>query len=139
MNAMKKTWVLMAGIICLAGIVLQFSSCGKEKSTPPNISFSTDTTRYISKDTSLLHGTVFTVGIQASKTGTEGLLASLVISRSRNGGADSIIQNMTFVEKYFFQYYSYKAPDSGNMEHYTFTVAKQDGLTNSIGLSITGI
>jgi hypothetical protein len=136
---MKKILVLALSVVCLAGIALQFSSCGKEKSSPPNLSLVVDSTRYISRDTALLHGGTFNVGVLATKTGTEGMLASLSISRSRNSGADSIIQQMTFVQQAFFQFYTYKVPDSGNVERYTFTVAKKDGLTNSVALSITGI
>jgi hypothetical protein len=136
-KAMRELTVLLFGIVCLAAMVSQ-SSCGKESSTPPNLSFSTDTTRYISRDTTLFRGATFNVGIQASKTGTEGLLTSLSISRSHNGAADSVIQQSNFVTQSFFQFYTYKAPDSADADRYTFTIAEQDGLTNSIALTVTG-
>ena len=136
---MKKTLLIVLGAVCLTAIALQFSSCGKEENTPPNLSFAIDSTRYIAKDTALLHGTTFNVGIKASKTGTEGLLSSLTVGRSRNGSADSLIQQMNFVQQSFFQFYTYKTPDSGNVERYTFAVTKKDGLSNSISLAITGI
>jgi hypothetical protein len=136
---MKKSLVLVSVVVCLLAIALNFSSCGKEKSLVPNISFLTDTTRFISKDTALVRGTVFNVGIQASKTGTEAYLSSLTITRSLNGETDSIIQQANFVQRTLYGIYTYKAPDSGSVARYTFTVAKQDGITNSVGLTITGI
>lgn len=135
---MKKILVLLGSVVCLAAIVLHSSSCGKEKQTAPNISLVVDSTRYISSDTTLVRFIPFTVGLRATKTGTDGLLTSMVIVRNRNGGADSTLQEMTFITQSFSQFYTYKAPDSGNVERYTFTVAEQDGMTNSLSLAITG-
>jgi hypothetical protein len=135
---MKKSLAFVFVVVCLGAVAINFSSCGKEKSLVPNISFLTDTTRFILNDTALIHGTVFNVGIQASKTGTEAYLSSLTITRSLNGESDSIIQQADFVQRTFYGIYTYKAPDSGSVARYTFTVDKQDGITNSIGLTITG-
>ncbi len=117
------------------GFILLFSSCDGEKKTPPTIAF-TKGSAFVYTDTALAHGTVFNIGINASKTGTEGLLSSCKISRSINGGADSTIQDITLVTQYFSHYYSYVAGDSGTTERYTFTVTKNDGLSNSVSVTV---
>lgn len=135
---MKNTFASVFVSVVMAAILLGINSCGKEKSTQPVIEFISGS-RYISSDTSLLHGTVFNIGISAVKTGSEGLLSSCTIARSINGGADSTLQEMTFLTQTFIQVYNYKAADSGTVERYTFTVSKLDGYTNSVSLTVTDI
>ena len=118
--------------------MLNGSSCGKEKSTPPDIAFYVGTA-YVYEDTALVHGTIFNIGVAASKTGVDGLLTGFEISHRMNGSPDSVIQKMSFIEQYFSQYYSYTAGDSGNVEQYTFTAIKADGRTNSISVNITDL
>ena len=138
---MKKIITSVLVGLAILGTVLNISSCGKEESKPPLIEFwkSTSSTTYISKDTSLVHGTVFNIGINAAKTGTEGLLTSLKISRSINGAPDSTLLQANFIYQYFSQVYSYAAGDSGNLEKYTFTIGEQDGGSNSVSVLITDI
>lgn len=112
------------------------SSCNGEKKTPPTIAFRTGV-GYVYNDTTIVHGTIFNIGFNASKTGTENLLTGCKITRSINGGADSTIQQVSMVTQYFSHYYSYVAGDSGNTERYTITVTKDDGLSNSIGVTVT--
>lgn len=137
-RTMKKTFSIFFLCVCLSAITLHFSSCGKERSTPPNISFNTSVA-YISNDTSLVHGTVFSIGIIASKTQTDGILSGCKIYYSVNNSPDSLIQEMNFVTQYFSQVFSYTAADSGNVERYTFTVSKRDGQSNSASLTVTDI
>ncbi len=133
---MKKiVSVLTVSVVALVALV-QFSSCGGEKSTPPTIVFRVGT-GYVSVDTAIVHGEVFNVGINASKTGTEGILTNCTIARSVNGAADSVLQNIDITTQYFTNYYSYRAGDSGNTEKYTFTVTKNDGLQNSVSVTVT--
>ena len=138
---MNKPLVFLFALITPVVILLSFSSCGKEKSTPPVIAFRTTNSAisYVSADTSLTHGTIFNVGVNASKTGTDEYLTYFKISRSINGGADSTILEANFLYQYFSQYYSYKVGDSGNVERYTFTVGERDGNTASVSVSITSI
>jgi hypothetical protein len=138
-DTMKKIASLVTTVICLAGIILKCSSCGKEDSKPPTISFAIDSVLYISRDTALLRESVFNVGIVAAKTGLEGMLSGMTVSFSRSGSGDSIIQQMSFVKQAFFQFYSYQAPDSGVSDRYTFTVFERDGLSNSVSLTVTGL
>ena len=133
---MKKiVSVVTVSVIALVALV-QFSSCGGEKSTVPTIAFR-EGSAYVYKDTAIVQGTVFNVGINASKTGTEGILTNCKIDRSINGAPDSTIQNIVITTQYFTQYFSYRTGDSGNTEKYTFTVTKNDGLQNSVSVTVT--
>lgn len=132
----KSTSLFLSLIISVATITL-VNSCGEEKSTPPVITFRT-TSAYVSVDTTIYRNTVFNIGIEGKKTGTDGVLTGCTIQRSTNGGADSTIQQMSFVTQYFSQFYSYNTPDSGNADKYTFTLTERDGGSSSISVTVTG-
>jgi hypothetical protein len=136
---MKRFFAAVLSVVIITGMVTSVTSCGEERSTPPNIAFVIDSTRYISKDTALTHGMVFNVAVTASKTGTEGMLSSFSVSKSVNGGVDSTLQQMTFVQQSFAHLFTYASPDSGDVHRYTFTATKRDGLSNSVNLTISGI
>ncbi len=133
---MKKIFLSLSFSVVILILLFSFSSCGEENSAQPAIEFVVASS-LVSKDTTLEQGTVFTIGIKAQKSGTEGLLTSCKISRSINSGADSTIQQAYFVTQGFTQFYSYTAGDSSNTERYTFTVIKQDGVSNSVNLTVT--
>ena len=134
---MKKIFLSSYISAIIAGVLFSFSSCGEENSAQPEIEFVVASS-LVSKDTTLEQGAVFTIGIKAQKSGTEGLLTSCKISRSINNGTDSTIQQADFVTQGFTQFYSYSAIDSSNTERYTFTVTKQDGVSNTVSLTVTG-
>lgn len=127
-------------VVALAVVVLiQFSSCDNGGNHHPAISFKHSNTAvtYITKDTTLYRGTIFNVGINASKTGPDGFLHSFKITRSINGGADSTLVNAEINSVYFTQFYSYTTGDSGNLEHYTFTIGNTEDLFNSVEFTDT--
>jgi hypothetical protein len=126
----------VAILFSFVGFLFFISSCDGEKNTAPTIVFR-EGSAYVYKDTALVHGTIFNIGINASKTGTDGLLSSCKILRSTNGGADSTLQDISIITQYFTHYYSYTAGDSGNTERYTFQITKNDGLSNSVSLTVT--
>lgn len=136
---MKKNIVsvLVAGVMVVSLFVV--SSCDKGGDHHPTIVFKTSNTlvTYISKDTTLYRNSIFNVGISASKTGPDGILKSFKITKSVNGGPDSTILTADLNTVYFTQFYSYTTGDSGNIEHYTFTVGNAEGLFNSIALTDT--
>jgi hypothetical protein len=124
-------------ILFAASLLVYISSCEKGGTSIPTIAFNTANV-YVSADTILYRDTVFNIGIIASKTGPEGYLTSAKITRSVNGGADSTLLDMRFIQQYFIQYYSFRAPDSGVTHRYTATVGNQNEQTNSIHLTVTG-
>ena len=136
---MKKNIVsvLVASVMAVSLFVV--SSCDKGGDHHPTIVFKPSNTvvNYLSKDTTFYRGTIFNVGINASKTGPDGMLKSFKITKSINGGADSVLVNAELYTRYFSQFYSYAAGDSGNIEHYTFTVGNTEGLFNSIAFTDT--
>ncbi len=134
---MNKKVTYLLSLVVLVATITSVSSCGEEISTPPVVSLYTGTA-YVGVDTTIYRNTVFNIGVEAKKTGTEGLLNGCTILRSRNGGSDSVLQQMTLVTQYFAQYYSYLAPDSGAVDKYTFTVTERDGGTASASVTITG-
>ena len=137
MHTMNKKVSLLLSAIASITTVVSVNSCGEEKTTPPLVTFRTSSV-YVSVDTTIYRNTVFNIGIEAKKTGTDGLLSGCTIQRSSNGGADSTIQQMSFVTQYFSQFYSYLAPDSGNADKYTFTVTERDGSSSSVSVTVTG-
>lgn len=116
------------------GLLLWVSSCSTGGNPYPTIAFriKTDSVSTQSSYVSLPHDTIFTLNINASKTGPDGLLKEFKITRNINGGPDSLLLNATVNTQYFSQFYSYKAGDSGTIETYTFTVGNADGYTSSI-------
>ena len=136
---MHKNKVSFLVAVLLAVSLFVISSCESGGDHHPTIAFKTSTTvvSYVSKDTTLYRGTIFNVGINASKTGPDGLLKSFKITRSINGGADSTLVDAELNTRFFTQFYSYTAGDSGNLEHYTFTVGNAEGLYNSIAFTDT--
>ena len=127
--------------VVISALAFNFYSCGEEKNSHPDVAFMTSnsTVSYISKDTGLVHGTIFNIGIDATKKGSEGLLTTCKISRSVNQGVDSTIQEINFVSDFFSQSFTYTAGDSGNVEKYTFTIGEKSGLTSSVSLTITDL
>jgi hypothetical protein len=121
-------------IVALGTIIV--SSCNKPSTNPPVITFS-NTVGYICEDTTLYRGTNYTFWVYATKNGGDDLVESGKISRSVNGGPDSVLQTMSFVTTQFSQYYSYNAADSGTVAKYTFTFGNQNGLTSSASIKIT--
>lgn len=136
-NMKRVSPVLFMGGL-LAGIIFSFSSCKKEGTNPPVITFS-QSEGYVYEDTALYHGTTFTFWVFATKMGTSDLVESGKITRSINGGPDTVLQSMSFVQSQFSQYYSYVARDSGTIEKYTFTFANQNGASSSSSITITDI
>lgn len=120
----------------LAALLFFFPSCQKSGVTPPVISLYAGT-GYIYQDTTLTHGTTATFGVNAYKAGVDQLLRKCLIQKSVNGGADSVLQEMTLVSQSFSQFYGYTVGDSGNVERYTFIIIQDNGLSDSASATIT--
>lgn len=131
---MNKIWsiaLLLGGIgILLLGV----SSCDKGGNHHPSIYFQIrpDSVTYQSTFVSIPRDTVFSLYVNASKSGLENLLRSVTIAKSVNGSADSLILQANIYTTFFNQYYAYQAGDSGDIERYTFTATNDEGLSSSI-------
>ncbi len=125
-------------VVCCTALFMA-SSCDKGGNPYPTINFRQTNTSvsYVSKDTTLYRGTIFNVGIEASKTGPDGFLKSFKITRSINNGPDTTLLQASLNTVYFSQFYSYTAGDSGNLEHYTFTIGNANGLYTSVAFTDT--
>ncbi len=130
----RERWILCTLVLC--ALVVFFSSCLKSNNTPPDVTLY-GTTVYVSNDTTLKHGTIFSVFLTARKAGTEQLLTSGKISVKVNDQPDSVIQNMNLYTTFFNQFYSYKAGDSGTVTRYTFSFGQLNGLTGDTSITIT--
>lgn len=133
---MKRVVFVMILTGVLMAFVFNLSSCDKERTSAPKLTFTTSSA-YVSTDTTLYRGTIFNIKVNATKVGLNDLLTSGKITRSINGSADSTLQDMSFYTQNFSQFYSYTAGDSGNVEKYIFTFGTQEGLSVSSSLSIT--
>ena len=133
---MKHLNHLLLGIASLIFI----SSCEKDEGKLPNISLKTGAS-YIYKDTTLVAGTTFKIGIVASKSEDKDVLKQFNISRSSNGAAAVSVfsKSMSGTEEDSFAYDYTTSTDSiaGNNSKYTFTITNRDGLTNSVSVTVT--
>lgn len=131
---MNKGFVSSWVIVLVTGVLCWVSSCSTGGNPYPTIAFrvKTDSVSTQSSYVSLPHDTIFTLNINASKTGPDGLLKDFKITRNINGGPDSVLLDAIINTQYFTQFYSYKAGDSGTIETYTFTVGNADGYKSSI-------
>ncbi len=130
-----KNKIVSLLVIALAVVgMFAVSSCESGGSRIPTIYFRvrTDSVTALPSYLSLPRDTIFTIYVNASKTGSEGMLKNFKIARSINGSADSTILDAQINTQYFGQYYSFQAGDSGQVQQYTFTVGNSEGLYNSI-------
>lgn len=133
---MRVSFCSFVVFVALTGIFFCLPSCKQGGSNPPTVQLFNGT-GYVYEDTTLAHGTLFTISVYATKMGVDDLLESGKITRSINGGPDSVLQDIKIVTTQFNQFYSYIAGDSGNTERYTFTFSNQNGLTNSATVKVT--
>lgn len=133
---MRRAVVVLLVTTVLMVLVFNLSSCEKERSSPPAISFTT-TSPYVYSDTVLYRQSIFNVKVNASKVSLNDLLTSGKITRSINGGPDSTLLDMSFFSQNFAQFYSFTAGDSGNVEKYTFSFGTQQGQSASASLTIS--
>ena len=136
---MRKPLVVVFVFAAVCSALCILSSCDKGGDHHPTICFRvrSDSVSYSSSYLRLPHDTIFTVRLNASKTGTDGMLQSFKITKSVNGGADSVLLDARVTTVYLDKYYSYSAGDSGNIERYTFTIGNTEGLFGSIQFTDT--
>jgi hypothetical protein len=132
----KAVGLVMA--VCAVALLL-VAGCESGGNPNPTIKFrpTNSSVVYVFKDTTIYRGSVFNVGIDASKTGPDGFLKTFKIQRNINGGPDSTLLEASINTVFFSQYYSFQAGDSGNLEHYTFTVGNAAGLYSSVAFTDT--
>lgn len=125
-------WVISVGVTVF--LLVGVCSCDKGGDHHPSIYFQIkpDSVTYESTFVSLPRDTVFSLNLNASKSGLENLLRSVTIAKSVNGSADSLILQANIYTTFFNQYYAYQAGDSGDIERYTFKVTNDEGLSSSI-------
>ena len=134
---MKKAVFFIFCSVLLISLSVQLSSCSKKDQTnPPGVGFNV-INGYIYSDTTLARGSIATIWVYANKLGINDVLDSGVIKRSINGGPDTTLQTMKFVETQFSQFYSYQLGDSGNRYKYIFTFFNQNKVSGSDSLTIT--
>ena len=132
-------------ITTLLLIVTIFSACKKEdEMKPPSISFKTGGS-YVSSSVSLPAGSALLIGIEASKSESEGededVLTHFNISRSLNAGTDASVYNVDLTaaqeEEYDYDFATPVSTTVGDTEKYTFTITNRDGLTGQVSLTVT--
>ncbi|HLP51082.1 MAG TPA: hypothetical protein VK154_09385 [Chitinophagales bacterium] len=131
---MKKGIISIAALALIGLFITWGSACTTGGNPYPTIAFrvKTDSVTTESQFRSIPRDSIYTLIINASKTGPDGILKDFKISRSINGGPDSVLQEAVINTVYFAQFYSYQAGDSGDVEQYTFTVGNAEGLKTSI-------
>jgi hypothetical protein len=116
------------------------SSCEDDEGLLPNIAFKTGGV-YLNRDTSLVAGTNFIIGIQASKSEDKDVLKQFNVSKSINGAANSSLYDKSLSgaegDNYNYDYLGTVENTTGQKTKYTFTVTNRDGLVNQVSLTVT--
>jgi hypothetical protein len=137
MNKKQFSFALLCA--ALTTVLINFSSCEKDKGTPPNISFIT-TPGFVYKDTTIAHGTTFFIGVTSTPAESGDVLKTMNLSKSVNGAADATVKTTTIPTA---QQNAYNEIDTlttgtaGTTEKYTFTVTNRDGITNNVKATVT--
>lgn len=147
---MKNKFIHLFGFLLLAG-TLVFTSCAKDDDTDPNtpsVSLGTDT-GFISEDTTIPVNTSFKVNIIATKGSAK--LKEVAVYRDNVllGIADIKFNDVdatnnpasvtTFDEDALNWEITIDAADVAATHTYRFTVGADDGLTNSVSVTITTV
>jgi hypothetical protein len=130
---MKKIFSVLSVVLATCSLVFYLSSCKDKENDPPGVTFDS-TPPYIYDDTTITHGQIFTIYVQAAEETVNALIESGNISVSWNGGPDSVIQAMNFVTVQFNEPYSYVAGPAGSTEKFVFTFYTQTGLVGADSL-----
>lgn len=134
---MKKAVIFILCSVLVVVLTVQLSSCSKRDITNPPGVFLNQVAGYIYEDTVVPRGTVASIWVYANKIGVNDYLASATIMRSINGGPDTTLASMKFVETQFSEIYSYQLGDSGNSYKYIFTFYNQNGVGSSDSVTIS--
>lgn len=133
---MKKILIPFFAFIAL----IMISSCEKDEGKLPNINLKL-TVGYIYGDTTMPAGTIFKIGINASKAEDKDVLKQFNVSESINGGALTSIFDKTLSgsegDNYSYDLQDTLGSVSGQINKYTFTVTNRDGITNQVIVNVT--
>jgi hypothetical protein len=133
---MMKRFSLLTAVLILCALAFYLSSCKDKEHDPPGVTFNTSSP-YIYDDTTITHGQIFTIYVQATEEALNDLLESGTFSTSINGRPDSVFQTMSFVSTQFNTGYAYTAGAAGTTQKFVFTFYTQNGVPGSDSLTLT--
>ncbi len=128
-------------VLAVIGLSLSFFmlSCQKERVEPPVINFKTGALFLHANDT-LPGDSVFTIGIEATKQGTNGELRIFNISKSVNDSALVTVYSKgltgTNRDSYTYDFTTKADTIPGTKCKYLFTVTNLNDITKSISLTV---
>jgi len=135
MKILNYSVVAACGLF-LSGILI---SCQKERVEPPVISFKTGALFLHANDT-LPGDSVFTIGIEASKAGTNGEMRIFNISKSVNDSALVTVysKGLTGTNRDIYTYDFITKADTipGTKCKYLFSVTNLNDITKSVSLTV---
>jgi len=132
----KAVFFIFCSVLSIV-LTIHLSSCTKRDITnPPGVYFN-QVAGYIYEDSVVSRYSTVSIWVGANKIGVNDYLASGSIMRSINGGPDTTISSMSFVESQFSEIYSYALGDSGNRYKYIFTFSNQNGVSTSDSVTLT--
>lgn len=125
---------MISGSLLLA---LTFTSggCKVNLSNPPYVQLDT-LVGYVYGDTTLQQGSDASFYVFAARDGNDDILDTGYITRSINGGPDTVLARMHLATAQFSNVYSYNLGSNGNLERYTFTFGNQNGKYGSVSVLI---
>jgi hypothetical protein len=134
---MKKAVFFICCSVLLIAVTIHLSSCSKRDITNPPGVFFNQVAGYIYEDSIVPRYSDVSIWVGANKIGVNDYLAGGTITRSINGGPDTTLATMKFVESTFSEIYSYQLGGSGLVYKYTFSFFNQNGVVTSDSLLIT--
>lgn len=127
-------------MLCVGIMVMIFNSCKKKEDALPRITFKSSTGYQVGGGT-LPPKTAYVMGInlKSSISGYEN--KTFTVTRSFNGGPDSVIFSKELsgkeADSYYYEMKTSVDSVSGNYYHYTFTAVNEESYINQIQAKMT--